>query len=64
MEEIGGDDGPLKPIRTLGSFDQANVVKPQARPATGGDVNREGKAMAFDDMGARGAARSYRRRFD
>jgi len=64
MEEIGGYDGPLKPIRALGSFDQANVIKPQARPATGGDVNPEGKGMAFDHMGARGAARSYRSRFD
>lgn len=64
MEEIGGDDGFFKPTHAFGSFHQANVVKLQARPATGGDVNPEGKGMASDHMGARGAACSYRSRFD
>src|SRR5207342_961738 len=48
MKEVGGDDGRFKPLFVLGSFDQANVIKLQARPTTGGDVNVEGEDVPFE----------------
>ena len=59
MKEVGGDDGRFKPFFVLRSFDQANVIKLQARPTTGGDVNVKGEDMPFERMGS-----SYRSRLD
>lgn len=40
MKEVGGDDGRFKPLFVFGSFDQANVIKFQTRPTTGGGHQR------------------------